>query len=75
MKEKGVWFESKKLYENQIPDWIIKVLKGKNYGIEPKAAAMLASFLGTDLAKINNELEKLRIIFPQGMFLRLKILR
>lgn len=66
LKEKGVWFESKKLYENQIPDWIIKVLKGKNYGIEPKAAAMLASFLGTDLAKINNELEKLRIIFPAG---------
>lgn len=66
LKDKGVWFESKKLYENQVPDWIIKVLKGKNYGIEPKAAAMLASFLGTDLAKINNELEKLRIIFPTG---------
>ena len=66
IKDKGVWFESKKLYENQVPDWIVKVLKGQNYGIEPKAAAMLAEFLGTDLSKINNELDKLKIVFPVG---------
>lgn len=66
LKDKSVWFESKKLYENQVPDWIVKVLKGQNYGIEPKASAMLAEFLGTDLSKINNELEKLKIVFPVG---------
>lgn len=66
IKDKGVWFESKKLYDNQVPDWIVKVLKGQNYGIEPKAAAILTEFLGTDLAKINNELEKLKIVFPVG---------
>lgn len=66
IKDKGVWFESKKLYDNQVPDWIVKVLKGQNYGIGPKAAAMLSEFLGTDLAKINNELEKLKIVFPEG---------
>lgn len=66
IKDIGVYFESKKLYENQVPDWIMKVLKGQNYGIEPKAAAMLAEFLGTDLAKINNELDKLKIVFPPG---------
>lgn len=66
LKDKGVWFESKKLYENQVPEWIVKVLKSSNYGIQPKAAAMLAEFLGTDLAKINNELEKLKIVFPAG---------
>ena len=27
---------------------------------------MLAEFLGTDLAKIANELDKLQIVFPQG---------
>ncbi len=66
LKKEAVWFESKKLYENQVPDWIVKVLKSQHYGIEPKAAAMLAEFLGTDLAKINNELEKLKIVFPVG---------
>ena len=62
----GLLYESKKLYENQIGEWIKRVLQGKNYGIEPKASAMLVEFLGTDLSKINNELEKLQIIIPKG---------
>jgi len=62
----GLLFESKKLYDNQVPDWIKRVLSGKGYSIEPKAAIMLVEFLGTDLSKINNELEKLKIILPKG---------
>lgn len=62
----GLVYESKKLYENQVGDWIKRVLSGKKYNIEPKAAAMLVEFLGTDLSKINNELEKLQIILPKG---------
>jgi len=62
----GVLYESKKLYENQVGDWIKRVLSGKGYAIEPKANAMLVEFLGTDLSKINNELEKLQIILPKG---------
>lgn len=64
--QKGLVYESKKLYENQVGDWIKRVLSGKNYTIEPKANAMLVEFLGTDLSKINNELEKLQIILPKG---------
>jgi DNA polymerase-3 subunit delta len=62
----GVLFESKKLYESQIGEWIKRILSGKSYSIEPKANAMLVEFLGTDLSKINNELEKLQIILPKG---------
>lgn len=66
LEKNGLVYESKKLYENQIGEWIKRVLQGKNYAIEPKAAAMLVEFLGTDLSKINNELEKLQIIIPKG---------
>ena len=66
MAKNGVLYESKKLYENQVGDWIKRVLAGKKYAIEPKANAMLVEFLGTDLGKINNELEKLQIILPEG---------
>lgn len=66
LAQKGIVFESKKLYENQVGDWIKRVLSGKNYSIEPKATAILVEFLGTDLNKINNELEKLQIILPTG---------
>lgn len=62
----GVVFESKKLYENQVGDWIKRVLSGQGYSIDNKALAMLVEFLGTDLSKINNELEKLKIILPKG---------
>ncbi|TRW24397.1 DNA polymerase III subunit delta [Flavobacterium zepuense] len=70
----GVVFESKKLYENQVGDWIKRVLAGKNYSIEPKAAAMLVEFLGNDLGKISNELDKLAIILPAGSTITPKLI-
>ena len=66
IQKQGVLFESKKLYENQVPDWIRRVLAGKGYTITPKAAQMLTEFLGNDLGKVNNELEKLQLILPEG---------
>ncbi len=68
----GVVFESKKLYDNQVGDWIKRVLSAKNYTIEPKATAMLVEFLGSDLSKISNELEKLQIILPKGSMISAK---
>lgn len=62
----GVVYESKKLYENQVADWIRRVLSPRGYTMTPKAAQMLVEFLGTDLSKINNELEKLQLIIPKG---------
>ncbi|MEC4048486.1 DNA polymerase III subunit delta [Flavobacterium sp. SUN046] len=66
LAKNGVVFESKKLYENQVGTWIQRVLKGKGYGIDFKASAMLVEFLGNDLGKISNELDKLQIILPKG---------
>ncbi len=63
----GVLFESKKLYDNQLADWVSKYLSAKAYTIEPKAAAMVAEYLGADLSKIANELEKLMINLKERM--------
>ncbi|CAM3702075.1 DNA polymerase III, delta subunit [Flavobacterium saliperosum S13] len=62
----GVVFESKKLYENQVGDWMKRVLAGKKINIEPKAVAMFVDFLGTDLSRIANEIDKLAIILKPG---------
>jgi len=62
----GLIFESKRLYENQVGTWITKNLKSRGYSISPKASQMLVEFLGTDLGKIDNELEKLQLICPEG---------
>ncbi|TCP26844.1 DNA polymerase III delta subunit [Tenacibaculum skagerrakense] len=62
----GLIYESKKLYDNQVGDWIVKVLRGKKFSIEPKASLMLVEFLGTDLSKISNELDKLTSVLSEG---------
>lgn len=66
LKEKSVHFESKKLYDNQIAGWIQSYVQTKNRSISPKASVMLYEFLGTDLSKIANELEKLSVLLPEG---------
>lgn len=66
LKKTGELFESKKLYDNQVPNWITRVLQGKGHTITPKAALMLVEFLGNDLGKVNNELEKLLVIIKPG---------
>ena len=55
-------FESKKIYEDKIPSWIQSFLRAKQITITPKAALMLTEFLGNDLSKIANELNKLEIV-------------
>lgn len=62
----GGLFESKKLYDNQVPDWIMNYLSQKGYQTVPAATLMLTEFLGADLSKIANELEKLIITLPAG---------
>lgn len=58
---KHVVFESKKLYDNELPAWIVQYLKAKGFTISPKSAGLIADSLGSDLGKIANELEKLMI--------------
>ncbi|MDR0732867.1 MAG: DNA polymerase III subunit delta [Dysgonamonadaceae bacterium] len=62
----GLAFESKKLYENRMPDFIIRYLQEKNVKIEQKASLLLTDYLGNDLSKLTNELEKLIISLPQA---------
>jgi DNA polymerase-3 subunit delta len=65
LAKKGVLFESKKIYDNKLPAWINSYLAAQQYSIEPQASAMLSEYLGTDLSKVANELNKLIISFPR----------
>ena len=62
----GISFESKKIYENKIPAFITSYLKPKQVTIEPKAAQILTDYLGNNLSKLTNELEKLIISLPEN---------
>lgn len=62
----GILYESKKIKELQLPNFIANYLKKKGITIEPKAAEILSEFVGADLSRLTGELEKLIITLPQG---------
>lgn len=67
--EKCVLFESDRLKEEQIPAWISSYLDTKGYQAEPKALWLLVDFLGNDLGKITNEVDKLILLLSENQIL------
>ena len=61
----GVVFESKKLYDRQLPGFIETYLKSRKSTIEPKATQMIADHIGADLHRLTSELDKLLISLPE----------
>jgi DNA polymerase III subunit delta len=66
LESHGAYFESPKLRDYQIPGWIEGYLMKKGIKTDPSASSMLTEYLGTDLHKIVNELDKLIITLPEG---------
>lgn len=66
IKSKTILLESKALYDNQLPAWIESYLKKKKFTIKQEASILLADYVGTDLSKVVNELDKLTLNLPVG---------
>lgn len=66
IEKTGILFESKKVKDAQVPLFIAAYMKKKGIDAEPKASAMLADFIGTDLSRLTGELEKLIITMPKN---------
>lgn len=66
LQKNHVFLETKKMYDNQIPEWITSFVQERKFKIGPKASFLLAEFLGNDLSKITNEVEKLLINLKEG---------
>lgn len=57
----GVVFESKRLYDNAIPQWIVNYVKSSGLNINVHASQLIADYLGNNLEKIANEISKLKL--------------
>jgi DNA polymerase-3 subunit delta len=66
LESHGVYFESPRIRDYLIPGWIERYLMLKGIKTDPSASALLTEYLGTDLHKIVNELDKLIITLPPG---------
>jgi len=61
LKEKAELLTTKKMYDNQLPDWAAGLVKSKGYEISQKALFLLVDHIGNDLSRIDNEIEKLLV--------------
>ncbi|MDR1724399.1 MAG: DNA polymerase III subunit delta [Tannerella sp.] len=61
-KKAGIVFESKKLYPEKMPDFIVSFMKRHSLETDRKSAQMLADYIGNDIGRLARETEKLRII-------------
>ena len=66
LQQAGVVFESKRLYDNQLPPFISQYLHQRNADIDPQAIQMLAGHVGADLNRLTTEMDKLLIALPRG---------
>jgi DNA polymerase III subunit delta len=66
IEKKGIVFESASLNDNKISAWIESFVREKGYKIQAQAAALMAEYLGNDLSKVSNELEKLMLNVKAG---------
>jgi len=62
----AILFESKKLYDEEIPGWIEQYVKSRGISIDQKSAELIAEFIGNDLSRIMGEIDKLMITLPSG---------
>ncbi len=56
----------KKPYENQLPDFIMEYVKEKGYEVDDGAVRVLCEYVGNDLKRLTNELDKVMIALPTG---------
>src|SRR5476651_117223 len=75
IEKNGLIFESAPLYDSKIPAWIEGFISDKGYKINQQASAMLSEYLGNDLSKIANELEKLMLNIAAGQEIILKLVQ
>ena len=61
LKEKGELLSTKKMYDNQLPEWVTELLQSRGLTIQQKALALLIDHIGNDLMRIKSEIEKIQI--------------
>ena len=66
IEKNSVYFESPKIKEDKLPEWIKNYTRKKGYDISPEASELLAEYLGSDLGKIANETAKLMLNLEKG---------
>lgn len=66
IEKNSVFLTAKKLYDNQVPDWINSYCKSREMKISNGAVMMLSENIGNNLQRLANEIEKLLLNVKEG---------
>ncbi|MBT8229405.1 MAG: DNA polymerase III subunit delta [Bacteroidia bacterium] len=66
LKKNATILDAKKLYDNQIPAYIQSIAQDLGLGIDNNACMLLSEYLGSDLSKVSNEINKLSLNLDKG---------
>lgn len=64
--KQGVLFESKKLYDSQLPPFVADYMRRRRVAIDTEAAELLSAYVGADLNRLASEMDKLIVALPEG---------
>jgi len=70
-----VLVSTKKLYDNQVPDWVSNYIQSKGFSIDPKGTQMFADYIGNDLERLSNEIDKVLSNFEQKVTINADIIQ
>ena len=61
VKQHGELLSTKKIYENQLPEWTQQLIESLGLSINHTALLLLVDHIGNDLSRLKNEVEKISI--------------
>lgn len=64
---KGILFTSKQLKDEQVLHFVSELASAKGLAIDSKSCSMMVEFVGSDLSRISQEVEKLAAALPTGI--------
>ncbi len=66
IRKNGVVMESRRLFDNQLPGFVVDYMRTHSLTVEPQATQMLCDHVGSDLTRLVSEMDKLRLVLPEG---------
>jgi DNA polymerase-3 subunit delta len=69
IEKHAIAVESKKLYDKQLPDWVSQYITDKGHDIEMNAIQILVDYIGNDLERLSNEINKILINYSEKVLI------
>lgn len=75
LEKSAVTVSTKKMYDNQVPAWVKTLVASKGHKVDDQAAQLLADYIGNDLERLANEVDKMAINLKEPSLIDAKMVQ